>query len=677
MDFHIHTISSGKDYDFTYSSEWMKEYVQKAELDAIAITNHDMFDLENYLQVKEDISNIKIFPGMELSLEEGHVNIVFPEENIDDLVKFSDWLKKQNLGEKGKISTEDFCQNMNNWEKGIYIFELGKSNSLAVPKKLSDVTAVGGVSNQLKFQVIHKKEHLLTPVLFSDAHASLDEPEQKRRNINLLMNKNTFLQIDNCTFTEIKNCISDRSKVGINKENLSNVINIGNHKVSTGLNLIVGKRGTGKTKFLKRVREQYELEEIYAIEQFETAKADEYINEQRKEQGHSNFNNWKKQYASQFSAIRKYLSLPTNDLTKELETYLSSVKNFAKETVASNSKSKYQLIKESNFENKSISNLEEYLISLKKIIGSEDFWSLLKNSSEKKLVFIETYMELRNLYIEKRLNNEIQNRVNVILNSVKDIVESKTGISPVSQCEFAKIIHKNQTEKAINKFMVEIVNEKVLRTENIHGYKIIVKLQPFKNADQFRRDQSTKEAVSDDLMGPYQREDYITFLHNLKKKSFFNISNLEEYILHLDAELLDSDGTPASGGQAVGFALMMRLEQAKNKPIILIDEPEASLDNAYIRQELIKTIKELAIESTVFVVTHNSTLGTLLEPDYLIVTTKSGKDNYHTLSGEFSSHLISEKIGNFESSYEKFVEAMESGIEAYNKKGEIYESLRN
>ena len=122
---------------------------------------------------------------------------------------------------------------------------------------------------------------------------------------------------------------------------------------------------------------------------------------------------------------------------------------------------------------------------------------------------------------------------------------------------------------------------------------------------------------------------------------------------------------------------MLRLEDARMKPIVLIDEPEASLDNAYIREELIKAIRSLASQSTVFVVTHNSTLGALLEPDYLVVTSKNQQKEYKVLTGEFSSCLISEASGHSENSYFKFVEAMESGIAAYNKKGVIYESLRN
>lgn len=679
IDFHIHTIPSDKDYDFSYSSQWIQNYVQESELDAIAITNHDLFDEENFIKVQSDLPDIKVFPGIELSLEEGHVNIIFPEEHISDLVNFSQWLGTQKLGERGSVSTADFCDNMNNWENGIYIFELGKSNSLKVPEKLGNICAVGGVANQLKFQSFYKMEYGLTPVLFSDAHADYNDPDEERQNVDILKNKNTFLQVDNCTFKEIKNCISDKTKVGINPNYLRDIIYIENHIVSTGLNLIVGKRGTGKTKFLDRIKKQYDNEYIYEIAQFETSKSDEFIEKQRKEQGQTSFNDWKKQYSSQFSAIQEYLKLIDEDYDKEIDNFLKSVKKFAKDTTESNSKLKYKLIKDSNFENISTKNVEKYLTELYDLINSQDLWSVLKKPEQKRKIFIETYNELRILYIEKQQKNKIQKEVNKILTSVKKIVQSKTGITPVSDCEFSKIIQKNQTEKEINKFMKTIICETELKKENIYGYQIIVNLAPFKTADQFRKDFSLKEGVQDDLIIPYKNMDYIKFLKNMSKKRFFKLSNLADYFLHLEVKLLDSDGTPASGGQAVGFALMMRLEEAKTKPIILIDEPEASLDNAYIREELINALKNLSTNSTVFVVTHNSTLGALLEPDYLIVTTKTDGKDYHVLTGEFSSHIISKNKGEdmSESSYERFVEAMEAGIETYDKKGEIYASLKH
>ena len=79
----------------------------------------------------------------------------------------------------------------------------------------------------------------------------------------------------------------------------------------------------------------------------------------------------------------------------------------------------------------------------------------------------------------------------------------------------------------------------------------------------------------------------------------------------------------------------------------------------------------------VFVVTHNSTLGALLEPDYLVVTTKNEQNEYTILTGEFSSNKISDSKLNSESSFEKFVEAMEAGIDTYHKKEKYMEILTN
>lgn len=200
---------------------------------------------------------------------------------------------------------------------------------------------------------------------------------------------------------------------------------------------------------------------------------------------------------------------------------------------------------------------------------------------------------------------------------------------------------------------------------------------PYETANQFRQEIKTNEAVNSDLMEAYKNKNYISFLNNLKRKNFYNEANFAEYLVCKEVKLLDSDGIPASGGQAVGFALVLRLNEAKNKQVILIDEPESSLDNAYIRSELNSVLKELAINSMVVVITHNSTLGTLLNPDYLIITSKNDEGGYSIMSGEFSStKVIDSKTYKEENSHDKFIEAMESGLVAFNKKGEIYANLK-
>ncbi|MFI3087351.1 hypothetical protein [Streptococcus sp. 2022WUSS037] len=674
IDFHIHTVPSIKDSYFNFSIEWLKAYVDKTKLDAIAITNHDLFDKNNFEEISEYLPNVKVYPGIELALDIGHVNIVFPCDCIDVLSQFSEWLSNIHQTQSDSITSEQLREQLPCWDQGIYIFELGKSKGVKeIPNIFSNLVCVGGVPNQLRFNIAKNNPESLVPCLFSDAHAT-NQDSDNRNDIAKLQNKQTYLQIDSCEFEDIKKCLRDKSKVSINKENLKDVVDIDGVNISSGLNLVVGKRGTGKTYFLNKIKE-FSDDEYYEIKQFETAKADEYIEKQRKDQGSIEFSKWQEKYTNEFSKIKSYLQ-DTYTETDDIENFLVDVKRFATEMARSKSSQKYLLFQETEFELSNINYIRSALTNIKEVIENEEIWNLLNKNSQKKSDFIEVYSELRDIYLKYRKDNELKQKINEIMKDVKSTVTARTGISNVQECSINNIIHKLQLEKKIDSFLNQIIVETPLKNERLHGYQICVNLIPYKNASQFQKEIGTQEAVNNDLIKVYREKDFITFLKRLKQKKFYNEANFAEYLLQKEVKLLDSEGVPASGGQAVGFALMLRLNEAKNKPIILIDEPESSLDNAYIKNELNKELKQLARNSMVVVITHNSTLGTLLEPDYLIITSKDNSGNYSIMSGEFSSSKIKDSInGTEEKSYEKFIEAMESGMDSYTKKGEIYANL--
>ena len=48
FDLHIHTLSTISDVSFTFSMEMLEQYVKERKIDAIAITNHNMFDNGQY-----------------------------------------------------------------------------------------------------------------------------------------------------------------------------------------------------------------------------------------------------------------------------------------------------------------------------------------------------------------------------------------------------------------------------------------------------------------------------------------------------------------------------------------------------------------------------------------------------------------------------------------------------
>jgi predicted metal-dependent phosphoesterase TrpH len=61
IDLHIHTIPTVSDADFTFSLQKLKEYIAAQSIDAIAITNHNKFNLEQFKQINEEL-DINVFP---------------------------------------------------------------------------------------------------------------------------------------------------------------------------------------------------------------------------------------------------------------------------------------------------------------------------------------------------------------------------------------------------------------------------------------------------------------------------------------------------------------------------------------------------------------------------------------------------------------------------------------
>ena len=72
-DLHIHTVPSLSDRAFTYDKEVLIDYATKTRLDVIAITNHNLFDFHQFVDIKNSLPNVVVLPGIEVDLEKGHI----------------------------------------------------------------------------------------------------------------------------------------------------------------------------------------------------------------------------------------------------------------------------------------------------------------------------------------------------------------------------------------------------------------------------------------------------------------------------------------------------------------------------------------------------------------------------------------------------------------------------
>ena len=83
IDLHVHTVPAISDSQFVFSLDTFKRYVSEAKLDAVAVTNHDIFDGVQFRTIKETL-DVTVFPGIEVNLEKGHLLIISDGSNLED-----------------------------------------------------------------------------------------------------------------------------------------------------------------------------------------------------------------------------------------------------------------------------------------------------------------------------------------------------------------------------------------------------------------------------------------------------------------------------------------------------------------------------------------------------------------------------------------------------------------
>lgn len=175
IDLHVHTIATSKDSDFVFDIDKMQLYVQISKLDAIAITNHNMFDKEQFNSIKEKL-NISIFPGVEVDLENAHMIVITDGSDLDNFCEQCNQLKEKMEDGRKFISYDEFITIFSNYEQYLLIPHYKKKPALQqqIIKKFGKNITCGEVDSVKKFCTLKKQEDDLVPILSSDVRIKKD-----------------------------------------------------------------------------------------------------------------------------------------------------------------------------------------------------------------------------------------------------------------------------------------------------------------------------------------------------------------------------------------------------------------------------------------------------------------------------------------------------------------------
>lgn len=681
IDFHIHTLPSPLDHKFNFIMEKLENYVNDLGLDAIAITNHDFIDLNNFYLIKKFFGNrVKVFPGSEVKLKGGHLLVVTDEDNAAEL---NDYLIKLDHISMNLPDEHDFLSVFENIDKYLLIPDSGKSNSYmsdTVNSKLSNNFRAGDSGSSKNFNRLLKQDGGLTPVLFSDLHASDDERS------NYTVSKTTYLKVDTLSISNIKLALEDKTNVFLTsdqtRKDVSNFF-IDHKTVSASdkMNLIIGKRGSGKTHLIETLKESSLGNTLYIKQGALVKDSTEAIFYQELENENKHYT---EAYMEQLKPIfveAEHL-VQVKDVSGKADKFIQSIKNFAKGNSDKDSASAIPIFDSTELVKDSSRGLDSILKSitrLKNVKNSRYKSAINKYISQENLECLEEgfraeqrYTSQKNYLVEKAEETRAALRKNL------EQISSQSLPDPDNFSLFEWISRKKKIELMNYLFKTVIIKEHTIKSIKISDYftlKIITR--PYKNAQELLDQIGRNEEISESFNAYYKKDDFFSFLIVLKDKKFFSKAPAWQLFLKVDYILLNDNNVPVSGGQRAEYELFKKLDYAHNYDLVLIDEPEASFDNPFLTNKLIKVLKDISEQTTVFVITHSSSIGPLLNPDYIFIT-KLIDTQYHILVGLYNDGIVKDiQSDQEEPLYDNILELMEAGQYNWHKKGLTYDDLKS
>lgn len=671
IDLHIHTVPTISDSQFNFSLETFKRYVSEAKLDAVAITNHDIFDGTQFRIIKETLG-IPVFPGIEVNLEKGHVLIISDITRLDDFENRTKLISQQISKVGDSISFEELEKFLGNLGNYLVIPHYDKTPPIAgqILEKLKSYISAGEVDSAKKFIRAIRDDSKLTPVLFSDVRIKDSLPQ--------LPTRQTYIDCGELSLNAIKLCLQDKTKVTLSEKDGNKLWPIFNdgQQLSTGLNILLGERSSGKTYTLNNIYGS--IENAKYIEQFSLVQRDEAKYER---EFNSDIQRKRSCLIDEYlfglkSVLDEIMPIDLTANDRQFEQYLATLLSSAEAADRQDEYSKAVLFSEVDFPIGQTKTLNELINSVRQVIENIEYKSVVEKhidvGSLKSLA-----CELIELLWKKVFENKKKLLVNSLVKDVRQRLKMCTSAIQVEDVDLYRMCMDRKRVERFSKIILYLKKEAVISETSIQGFRVEATKSPFAGAGEIRDTSGVKTSFMDAYKvygDPYE------YLRVLLSNDSLTRSELYKLFVKISYRILNKDGFEVSGGERSEFRLLQEITDAQNYDVLLIDEPESSFDNLFLKSDVNQMLKEISKSMPVVVVTHNSTVGASVGADYLLYARKeleNGKTKYRIYSGYPTDKKLTSTDGKSIDTHDIIMDSLEAGVDAYNGRRKGYEAIKH
>lgn len=676
LDLHIHTKKTISDVNsFEFSMNRLKHYVCEMKLDAIAITNHNTFDLEQYLEIKKELNGqCEVFPGVEINVGNigfGHLIIISEIDYVEEFAEFCKEVEERIRHKDDKLSSDDVKIIFEDLNKFLLIPHYDKDPNIEkdILVQLKDYILCGEVCSVKKFMYCQKNSTSLVPVLFSD-YRPTDRDE-------IFPLRQTYFDVEELTISAIKKALLSKKHVSLTEEEGNALFSVlPELMVSTGLNVVIGERSSGKTYTLNEINKYQE--NIKYIKQFELiepdpeAAAKEFAKKiKTKRSGIAD--DFLKEFANAVEDVRD-ISLENDE--QQIEDYLSSLIKYAKEQDRVDNFAKCKLFSETKYTKRKLDNIDDLIGSIEKLISAREYREIID-----KHVSIESLKALHKELVEKAIQEKQkalkEEWVNSLVKKVKSALKIRSSSNEVADLDLYEIQMNRKKIDIFSSLVEEIKKDSIIKEYEKGGFKVRIRKTKFNGAGELKNLSGKNNVHFSEIYEEYVSSPY-KYLQGLISMTSIPESDYHKYFVNIEYEILNKYGAQISGGERAEFKLLNEIDDANRYDILLIDEPESSFDNLFLKDKVNALIKDISSNMPVILVTHNNTVGASIKPDYIIYTKRVIKNEeaiYERYCGLPSSKELMSYDGKKIRNFDVMLDCLEAGKTTYEERRRDYEVL--
>lgn len=709
LDIHVHTrrVKSGDAPTRNIETEEFIEIIKDTDVKILAITNHNHFDLQQFEEFRDGVvESCDIWPGIELDIWENekraHLLVIWNPTNYKEF----NTAVQEILGDKNpdsftislKETVEKFDQldciyiahyfvkrpNLGDEELDVLI-ELVEN-----PKRILK-EATNSISAGIYISHGHNSIYGSDVQDWSDYRKISKSLPELRLPVESFEQFCLLLEKDEAT---INTLLNKKKKENIEIAPFNNAAEIIRIDIYNDINILFGSKGTGKTDILEALSRYYNgkgyktkvyksndlhLDNLYDLK---GSSINYDVSEFNIDDCKDEIKFLKEVTEEQVTSINKYLLHFSVDETNKISKKLK-VKNIAQ----ADEKQPTRKLEEVNSIFEEFKSFQDYLKSIDELDSyiDRDLLNALEDLMSKILSQLNQKTE------EKFLESISVRLLNQLIETFINEISKKTNQPP-------KPTKTGFADYASNRLKIENITRKILSNIDTEIEPIIENVGSLGEKGELHckttliiqnGDITDSKFASVKKLNKSPLKEFSRKIKSIGKHIYLNdlfekisglndIDNIENMISLSDLLLFykhftinDEFYSPSNGESSM---ILLYKELKEDKEIYLIDEPEKSLGNDYINDEIVPLLKDRALlGKKVVIATHDANIAVRTLP-YNSIYRLHDKSEYFTMTGNpFSNSLTCIYNSRPEEDWKEIsMKTLEGGRAAFGERGKIY-----